>query len=83
MLIGVGNFKPQSPLKFQHTFPTVQMNSDFTIDLTELLFSLFVDFDLFGCVTLFNLCFHLLYVIVASLVRELFRNFLLYVLIKS
>jgi len=57
------------------------MNRDFTIDLTELLFSLLVDFDLFECIACFNLCLHLFYVLEAGLVFDLLRDFLLNVLI--
>jgi hypothetical protein len=57
------------------------MNRDFTVDLTEFLFSLLVDFDLFECVACFNLFFHLFYVLEAGLIFDLLRNFLLYVLI--
>ena len=57
------------------------MNCDFTVDLTELLWSLLGDFDLFECIACFNLFLHLFYVLEAGLVFDLLRDFLLNVLI--
>ena len=82
MLISVRNFKPQSPLKFHHTFPTIHMNCDLTVDLTKLFFCLLFDFDVFEIVTCFNLFFHLLFVLEAVLVFDLLGNFFFYVFIK-